>query len=188
MIAKMNYQQMQSKVEQPAKIDPITAVQDSIDTLSLSLFEALRGLRDAVAPTIDHEDMEYEDFLMAYAKDQPYALELIEASDGNPPKSRDEYLKLRAKNEMKKHAELVPKLAQGVLGASDKLDTLVSELPGMHRTKAEQMDRIQELLDENKVVDEELQEVYKKTEIRRDEIRLALQKVTCRALGIEEEI
>ena len=34
-----------------AKIDPITAVQDSIDSLALSLFEALRGVRDAVAPT-----------------------------------------------------------------------------------------------------------------------------------------
>ena len=32
------------------KIDPITAVQDSIDSLALSLFEALRGVRDAVAP------------------------------------------------------------------------------------------------------------------------------------------
>lgn len=32
------------------KIDPITAVQDSIDALALSLFEALRGVRDAVAP------------------------------------------------------------------------------------------------------------------------------------------
>ena len=34
----------------PSKIDPITAVQDSIDGLALSLFEALRGVRDAVAP------------------------------------------------------------------------------------------------------------------------------------------
>ncbi|KAL3771290.1 hypothetical protein ACHAWO_005947 [Cyclotella atomus] len=32
------------------KIDPVTAVQDSIDSLALSLFEALRGVRDAVAP------------------------------------------------------------------------------------------------------------------------------------------
>jgi hypothetical protein len=32
------------------KIDPITALQDDIDGLSLAMFEALRGLRDAVAP------------------------------------------------------------------------------------------------------------------------------------------
>ena len=33
-----------------SKIDPVTCVQDSIDSLALSLFEALRGVRDAVAP------------------------------------------------------------------------------------------------------------------------------------------
>jgi hypothetical protein len=32
------------------KIDPITALQDDIDDLSLAMFEGLRGLRDAVAP------------------------------------------------------------------------------------------------------------------------------------------
>ena len=32
------------------KVDPIAAVQDSIDGLALSLFEALRGVRDSVAP------------------------------------------------------------------------------------------------------------------------------------------
>ena len=32
------------------KVDPITALQDGIDGLSLAMFEALRGLRDAVAP------------------------------------------------------------------------------------------------------------------------------------------
>ena len=32
------------------KTDPITALQDGIDGLSLAMFEALRGLRDAVAP------------------------------------------------------------------------------------------------------------------------------------------
>ncbi len=34
---------------QKKMIDPVTAVQDSIDALALSLFEALRGVRDAVA-------------------------------------------------------------------------------------------------------------------------------------------
>ena len=32
------------------KVDHITSLQEGIDGLSLSLFEALRGLRDAVAP------------------------------------------------------------------------------------------------------------------------------------------
>ena len=39
-----------SQQQQQQKIDPVTCVQDSIDSLALSLFEALRGVRDAVAP------------------------------------------------------------------------------------------------------------------------------------------
>jgi len=45
-----NAQAAASDNQPPSKIDPITAVQDSIDGLALSLFEALRGVRDAVAP------------------------------------------------------------------------------------------------------------------------------------------
>jgi hypothetical protein len=37
------------EVSASIKVDPVTAVQDSIDSLALSLFEALRGVRDAVA-------------------------------------------------------------------------------------------------------------------------------------------
>ena len=46
----MDDQKEESLQQQSTKIDPITAVQDSIDSLALSLFEALRGVRDAVAP------------------------------------------------------------------------------------------------------------------------------------------
>ena len=131
--------------------------------------------------------MDYDDFLMAYHKDDPFALELIKASDGKPPRTREEYFKLRAMYEIKKPSELVPKLAQGILSASDALDNLVSGLPGMHRTKDEQMERIEELLAKNQAADEELQLSYRKAEKRRNEIRLVLQQVTCQALGIQEE-
>jgi hypothetical protein len=197
------------KVVKSSKIDPITAVQDSIDSFSLSLFEALRGLRDAVAPessqinnsedpstqhsdnqsemrsAIDHEDMDYDDFLIAYHEDDPFALELIKSAEGDPPKSKEEYVKLRAMNEMKKHAELVPKLAQNVLSKSAAVDDLVSKLPGM--TKVEQMTRIQELMDQNMKAEEHLQLAHKEAEEKRNEIRAALQRVTCKALSIQEE-
>jgi hypothetical protein len=39
-----------SLVDDEDKIDPITSLQEMIDDLSLSMFEALRKLRDAVAP------------------------------------------------------------------------------------------------------------------------------------------
>ena len=205
------------------KVDPITEIQDAIDSLSLSLFEALRALRDTVSPesypsgndpqsidqdeknvlvdslqsnpmmntnrrsAIDYEDMDYDDFLLAYHEDDPFALELIKIADGKPPKTRDEYLKLRAMNEMKIAMNVTNAQAENILSKSAALDDLVAALPGMHRTKKEQMERIQELLDENAKVDEELRLAYKEAENKRKEIRLALQKVTCRALCIEEE-
>ena len=207
----INAPESAGKVIKSTKVDPITVVQDSIDSLSLSLFEALRGLRDAVAPessqhinntgdlsgpqsqsnqtqtAIDHEDMDYDDFLMAYHKDDPFALELISNAEGKPPSTSLEYSKLRALNEMKKHAELVPKLAQNILSKSTALDDLVAKLPGMHRTKDEQMKRIQELLDQNSRAEEDFQLAYSEAERKRDEIRSVLQRVTCRALSIQEE-
>jgi hypothetical protein len=204
---KMNQPQMPQagKVVTSTKIDPITAVQDSIDSFSLSLFEALRGLRDAVSPessgtdpsgqqsdsqsntrtAIDYEDMDYDDFLIAYNEDDAFALELVKTADGNPPKTKEEYMKLRALHEMKKHQELVPKLAQNVLSKSAAVDDMVKKLPGM--TKVEQMARIQELMDQNKKAEEELQSAHKKAEEKRNEIRIALQQVTCKALSIQEE-
>ena len=57
---------MQTQTTQPQtgrtiksnKVDSITEIQDSIDSLSLSLFEALRGLRDAVAPEFSKDVIE----------------------------------------------------------------------------------------------------------------------------------
>jgi hypothetical protein len=209
-----------AKTVKSEKIDPITEIQDAIDSLSLSLFEALRALRNAVAPesfsmenelkgsveeetitsanlsqtrsvmgrsAIDYEDMDYDDFLMAYHEDDPFALELIKISDGKPPKTREEYLKLRAMNEMKIAMNVTNSQAENILSKSAALDDLVAALPGMNRTKKEQMDRIQELLDENKKVDDELRLVYQEAEKKRQEIRMALKKVTCKALCIEQD-
>lgn len=207
----MNQQQTPQnagRVVKSSKIDQITAVQDSIDSFSLSLFEALRGLRDAVAPesslinnngdpstvisdttsrrtAIDHEDMDYDDFLVAYHEDDPFALELIRSSEGNPPKSREEFLKLKAKNMMKKHAELHSKLAQSVLQESAAVDDLVSKLPG--KTKSEQMARIQELMDQNVQAQSDLERAHEQSIQKRNEIRSILQEVTCKALSIQEE-
>lgn len=209
-----------AKTVKSEKIDPITEIQDAIDSLSLSLFEALRALRNAVAPesfsmenelkgsveeetktsanlsqtrsvmgrsAIDYEDMDYDDFLMAYHEDDPFALELIKISDGKPPKTREEYLKLRAMNEMKIAMNVTNSQAENILSKSAALDDLVAALPGMNRTKKEQMDRIQELLDENKKVDDELRLVYQEAEKKRQEIRMALKKVTCKVLCIEQD-
>lgn len=205
-----------------SKIDPITAVQDSIDSLSLSLFEALRGLRDAAAPesafqvqttqsdpaftdgvtppatsyntnesptrpTVLNRDPDYEDFLLAYHHKEPLALDLISKAGEKVPKSREEYIKCRAKVQKEKDQSLVSKLSKDILDKSHDISDLVANLPGMHRTKAQQMERISELLNENKCLEQELKDVHQEATMKRDLIRNMLLQVTCSALGIAEE-
>ncbi len=182
-----------------------------LSSLSLSLFEALRGLRDSVAPestnndNVDESnensnvggsgpvprkspidlDMDYEDFLLAYNRDDPVALEFIAMADNKPPKSRDEYTKLRAKFAHKRASELMTKLSENILNKSAAVHDLVASLP--NRTKAEQMKRISELIEENKKAEEGLQDAYLQAEIRRNKLRSVLDQVTCKSLGILEE-
>jgi hypothetical protein len=182
-----------------------------LDSLSLSLFEALRGLRDSVAPestnneNIDeHEhsidgsgnanatkkspidlDMDYDDFLLAYHRDNPVALEFIAMANNKPPKTRDEYTKLRAKFAGIRASELMSKLAGNILNRSAAVHDLVEDMT--NRTKAEQMERISELIEQNKKAEEGLQEAFEKAESRRNKLRSILDEVTCKSLGISEE-
>ena len=174
----------------------------------------MRGLREAVAPTETatedpqgssnptneegvsskprkaihpNEDPDYDDFLLAYYHDEEWALELTSAAGGRPPRSREEYVKLRAKLEMTKHSELVPKLAQNILRTSAQVEDLVGALPGMERTREEQIAQITVLLEENLAVEKELKDAYALAESRRHEVKSKLRSVTCEALGIEED-
>lgn len=185
------------------KIDSITEIQDSIDSLSLSLFEALRGLRDAISPEsqtntitsgehVENEngpqspqlDLDYDDFLMAFHRDEQWTLELIAKNKGNPPKNKEEYTKLKARIEMEKFKAIVEKHSTDILQKSANVDDLVSALPGMSRTKEEQLERIQELLTLNQSLDKELNDAYTQAEKQRNEIRSILDRVTTEALGI----
>lgn len=185
------------------KIDSITEIQDSIDSLSLSLFEALRGLRDAISPesqtntitngeNVENEngpqspqlDLDYDDFLMAFHRDEQWTLELIAKNKGNPPKNKEEYTKLKARIEMEKFKAIVEKHSTDILQKSANVDDLVSALPGMSRTKEEQLERIQELLTLNQSLDKELNDAYTQAEKQRNEIRSILDRVTTEALGI----
>jgi len=137
--------------------------------------------------------MDYDDFLISYHRDDPGALEFIEMAEteGGLPRTRDQYKnmrkKLRAKIAAKRASELMSTLAGNILSKSSVVDNLVSNLPGIDRTKEEQMERISELIDQNQKADEELQEMYKNAEMKRDKIRSVLDKTTCSALGISEE-
>eukprot|EP00562_Extubocellulus_spinifer_P010511 CAMPEP_0178510750 /NCGR_PEP_ID=MMETSP0696-20121128/22000_1 /TAXON_ID=265572 /ORGANISM="Extubocellulus spinifer, Strain CCMP396" /LENGTH=246 /DNA_ID=CAMNT_0020140487 /DNA_START=62 /DNA_END=799 /DNA_ORIENTATION=+ len=201
------------------KIDPVTQVQDTIDSLSLSLFEALRGLRDHTAPDSltgdasqpapaptsstgvggnvnttsgsggsQSDEPDYEDFLVAYHNKEPHAVAVVDRAGGEPPKSREEYVRLLARMEMESDVSLVTRLAGGILVKSREVDDLVDGLPGMDRNKDEQLAVIERLIEENKVVDEELESKYREAIKKRDEVRATLARVTCSALGIEEEL
>ena len=88
----------------PLAVDPVTQVQDAIDGLSLSIFEALRGLRDAVAPDNAQEgedgggdvgqrqrqmsladEPDYDEFLISYHNEDPQTLAVVESAGGKVP-------------------------------------------------------------------------------------------------------
>ena len=287
-----------SSTNSPAhvKIDPITAVQDSIDSLALSLFEALRGVRDGVAPEallnphpgtapaaradrgpavtpfnsepIPEEEMdrnatvkdgllnelspgyfpprafdllepEYDSFVLSHLCGDKYAKELADrfarleeeqSCDSNlkgddaqtsaqeveedatkstkpkiklrvpskPPASpskenkrafpmdQKDYTKLLLDTEHQRDVQTTSGLADDILAKSREVDDLVANLPGMDRTRDQQLSRIKELIASNHAVSRELDEAYVTAKEKRERVRNALEESTCLALGIEE--
>jgi DNA-binding ferritin-like protein len=187
------------------KIDQISALQDGIDSLSLSMFEALRGLRDAVAPesgnlggggaggtgnspnNTESAENDFEEFVQAYKNRVPEVLERVKKVSNVSPKKREDFIRIHAKLEMEKDAELVKKLAETVLQKSADIDRQVAVLPGMQRSRTEQMKMIEELLEKNRQATQKLEETYKIAEARRDQVRTFVRDHTCEALGILED-
>ena len=193
----------ESSKENQTKIDPVTQIQDSIDSLSLSLFEALRGVRDATtgAPSSNDgggsgneanaitqaDEPDYDDFLVAYHNQEPHAVAVVKQTGGKPPQNNEEYQRAIARMEFLSDHELTTRLAGDIMAKSHEIDELLEKLPGMDRNKDAQMKYIEKLMAENKVVDRQLEAKHKEAERARDEARHVLQQATCTALGIEEE-
>lgn len=168
-----------------------------LSRLSLAMFEALRGLRDAVAPESGNlggggtgensGEPDFDDFYNNYRNGDPTAVSLVQkANGGKVPQRREDFIRLHAKIEMEKDTELVTKLAGTVLEKSDQINERVSSLPGMHRTRDQQMKYIEELLEKNQKAASELEEHYAAAKERRDKVRTFIRDNTCKALGIEE--
>mmetsp|Transcript_34468 Transcript_34468/g.35056 ORF Transcript_34468/g.35056 Transcript_34468/m.35056 type:complete len:171 (+) Transcript_34468:114-626(+) len=145
------------------KIDHITSLQEGIDSLSLSLFEALRGLRDAVAPESGNLGG------------------TTQVNNDSPNNNINE------SSEMEKDVGLVKKAASTVLKKSADIDRRVSSLPGMKRTRTEQMKYIEELLEKNRKTAKRLEEAYNRAEERRKKVRKFVRDHTCESLGIIED-
>eukprot|EP00546_Thalassionema_frauenfeldii_P004726 CAMPEP_0178922386 /NCGR_PEP_ID=MMETSP0786-20121207/16122_1 /TAXON_ID=186022 /ORGANISM="Thalassionema frauenfeldii, Strain CCMP 1798" /LENGTH=222 /DNA_ID=CAMNT_0020596739 /DNA_START=63 /DNA_END=728 /DNA_ORIENTATION=+ len=186
-------------VNHDGKVDEITAIQDSIDGLSLAMFEALRGLRDAVAPesgnlSSDNSQQEqqqesssggpdFEEFWQSYRNNDPDIVAAVKRVGGGGVAGpqlarREDYVRIFALWEREKDAALVTKLATCVLQKSADIDKRVNNLKGMDRTRTEQMERIDALLQENQAVKEDLDSVYETARKRRDEVRSLLQEQT----------
>lgn len=117
------------------------------DGLSLAMFEALRGLRDAVAPVSG---------------------EIMQEKNDDEVDDQD----------------LVSKLAHTVLEQSQTIQRRIDAIPGLHRSRNEQMGRIAELVEENRVAQEELEGCYTRALAQRSQCRTFLQDNTEKALGL----
>jgi hypothetical protein len=197
---------IEETAEKQPRVDPITALQDGIDSLSLSMFEALRGLRDAVAPgsgnlggqnnynngkysNSNNNDVDsYEEFWQAYHNDDPDIVASVNRiSPNNPPTKTADFIRIHSRLEIEKDALLVAELARRVLEKSAKIDERVALLPGMDRTKQQQMEYIEELLQKNNDAYQRLTVAYKRAGEQREKIRQHIMQNTSSALGIFED-
>ena len=176
------------------------------------MFEALRGLRDAVAPESgnlggnannnnnnnnnsnagDNQSSgenagDFDDFFDKYRSGDPTTAALVKkASGGTLPQKKEDFVRLYARLEIEKDSELVTKLAGTILEKSDEIQDKVSNLPGMNRSRKQQMEHIAKLLDQNQKAAAELEEHYTIAKERRDQVRSFIRDNTCEALGIQE--
>lgn len=176
------------------------------------MFEALRGLRDAVAPesgnlgtgqqnneqdggnsngnndaTNESPLDTYEDFWQAYRAGDPEIVAEVRRVSPTPPTKNADYIRIHSRLEMEKDAVLVSKLAKTVLEKSAIIDQRVSSIRGVHRTKAEQMTYMEQLLEHTQQADEKLAEAYQRAEERREAVLKFVMENAHQALGIEEE-
>ena len=103
------------------------------------------------------------------------------------PLTQEEYTQFLIDTEHQRDIQTTQRLAQTILNKSEQVDNLVAGLPGMHRTRDMQMERIEELLVQNHQVAKELDEVHVLAKERLQEVRKVLGETTFLALGVEEE-
>jgi Subunit 21 of Mediator complex len=168
------------------------------------MFEALRKLRDAVAPesgnlgvnsnaagaqgdqsTSAEPDMD-ELWHLYRSGDKDVVAKIHNVTNNVAVTKREDFVRIHAKMEMEKDTELVAKLAESVLEKSDQIDDMVDSLPGMNRTREEQMKIIEGLISLNQQAARDLENAHRKASERRAACREFIQRHTCEALGIDE--
>lgn len=173
------------------------------------MFEAMRGLRDAVAPESGNlgnntssmnnsngaaalGNTDVEEMWQAYCNGDNAVVALVQKYSNSTTTTKgiqkfDDFVAWHAAMEREKDAELVETLAAAVLEKSDQIDAALQHVTGMHRTRVEQLRYIEELIAANAAAANELETVYQTAVSRRDECRQFIRDQTSVALGIEEE-
>ena len=191
------------------------------------MFEALRGLRDAVAPesgnlgpaqnTTNNNNNptntnaaeqststsasshptnypDAEELWQAYRVGDPSVAALFHKAThewhlvSSPPTTRADVVALHARLEEHRDTQLVQQFANALLTKSRWIDHYVAHnIPGMHRTRTGQMDRIDQLIHQNAAALHELQETQALAVQTQRACRKFVEGTTCAALGIEEE-
>ena len=183
------------------------------------MFEALRGLRDAVAPESGNLGNSMnrnvvaaqqqpssagprddppppttttpEELWMLYQAGDESARQQLTDASAVPPSAlvnQAAWIEWCTTVERKKDAALVETLAQAVLRQSAAIDTAVDQFTARccYRTRTEQWQYLQELMQLNAQAAEKLEEAYAQALERRNQCRQFVLENTSRALGIEE--
>jgi hypothetical protein len=178
------------------------------------MFEALRGLRDAVAPESGNlggngggnastTEPDVEELWQAYCNGDEAVTALVQRFSINSAndtvggvasgstkviQKRSDFVAWYAVMEREKDKELVERLAAAVLLKSDEIEDALLKVPGLNRTRTEQLSYIEELIAANAAAADELESVYEMAIARRERCRQFVRKHTSEALGIEEEV
>jgi hypothetical protein len=202
---------LQGALTENLKIDPVTALQDSIDLLSLSLFESLRQLRDAIDPSgatpqndannntanasggntngtssVGDGDSEDEDDENAgdSSSQNSGISKKMKSNSSSPQQPRTTK---RARLIKQRDTALVQRLAQEVLHKANAIAHPDPPIPGMHRTKTQQMKLIEILLKQNLELESKLEQAQTEALETRDAVRQELRQKSCALLGIDSE-
>lgn len=163
------------------------------------MFEALRSLRDAVAPdsgslrgnnsaTAPGEQADIEELWHAYKSGDKEVIHQVHCANGGVVlQKREDFVRVHAKMEMEKDTELVQRLANSVLAKSAAISHRVDSLPGMSRNRTDQMNRIEELLRLNRTAIDELEVTNQIARDRKDACHRYIRTRTCNVFNIEEE-
>mmetsp|Transcript_25440 Transcript_25440/g.53608 ORF Transcript_25440/g.53608 Transcript_25440/m.53608 type:complete len:109 (-) Transcript_25440:650-976(-) len=104
-----------------------------------------------------------------------------------PPHEKKIFVKYTKKSKSKRTTTSSKKVAGTVLEKSADIDRRVSSLPGMHRTRMEQMKLIEELIENNLETANRLEDAYNRAEQQRKRVRTFVRDNTCKSLGIIED-